>query len=382
MDRMIEARLARELPGQQPAEPAIDAEFLRRAWLDLVGMIPIPIETRAFLDDPSPYKRQALVNRLLKSPAYARRMQQVLGVMLMERRPEVYVPPAPWRDFLHQALTENRPYDVLVRQILAADGTDLATRPAARFFLDREADPNIITRDVGRLFLGRDMTCCQRHDHLLIDDYKQLHYYGLYTYLGRTVLIGGKETDGTIRPGSVAMLGEKAEGEVTFSSVFKRKIVHKTALRVLEGRPTTESALAKGQDYLIPPDKEGKVRPAPVFSRRALLGPSLTSTESTDFARSITNRLWAFVMGRGIVYPLDLHHGDNPPSNPELLDLLSTQLRAMKYDLKAFLRELVLTRAYQRSSEPPPIPAPSWPIPDTLPWHPCGQSLPSRWPGA
>ena len=242
IDRLIEARLARELPGQQPAAPATDAELLRRTWLDLAGMIPTPGETRAFLDDPSPYKRQALVDRLLESPAYARRMQQVFDVMLMERRPDVYVPSAPWREFLHQAFTENRPYDVLVRQILAADGTDPATRPAARFLLDREADPNIVTRDVGRLFLGRDMTCCQCHDHPLIDDYKQQHYYGLYAYLGRTVLAGGKEADGSIKPGSVAMLGEKAEGEVTFSSVFKKKIVHKTGPRVLEGRPPAEPA--------------------------------------------------------------------------------------------------------------------------------------------
>ena len=171
-------------------------------------------------------------------------------------------------------------------------------------------------------------------------------------------MAGGKEADGTIKPGSVAVLGEKAEGEVTFSSVFKKKVAHKTGPRVLEGRPAAEPALAKGQDYLVPPDKEGKVRPVPVFSRRALLGPSLTAPESAAFARNVANRLWALLMGRGLVHPVDLHHGENPPSNPELLDQLGTELAAMKYDLKAFLRELALTRAYQRSSEPPPDSSP------------------------
>jgi hypothetical protein len=358
IDRLIESRLSRELAGQQPAAPATDAEFLRRVYLDLAGMIPTPGEARAFLDDPSPYKRLKLVDHLFESVTYAWRMQQVFDVMLMERRRELFVPLAQWREFLHQAFAENRPFDVLVRQILAADETNPATRSAARFLLDREADPNLLTRDIGRLFLGRDITCCQCHDHPLIDDYKQQHYYGLYAYVSRTVLIGGRDADGTIKPGSAAMMGEKAEGDVTFSSVFKKKVVHKTGPRVLEGRPATEPALAKGQEYLIPPDKEGKVRTVPVFSRRALLGPSLTSPESSAFARNIANRLWALVMGRGVVHPLDLHHGDNPPTNPELLDLLGAQLMAMKYDMKAFLRELILTRAYQRSSEPPPDSSP------------------------
>jgi hypothetical protein len=96
----------------------------------------------------------------------------------------------------------------------------------------------------------------------------------------------------------------------------------------------------------------------PVFSRRALLGPSLTSPASEAFSRNIANRLWCLLMGRGIVHPVDLNHGENLPSNPELLDLLSSQLVAMKYDLKGFMRELLLSRAYQRSSEPPPDSSP------------------------
>jgi hypothetical protein len=354
IDQLIEARLASELPGQAPAAPATDAEFLRRVWLDLAGMIPTSAEARAFLDDPSPYKRLALIDRLLESPTYARRMQEVFDVTLMERRPDLYVRSEPWRQFLHRAFAENRHYDQVVRQILAADGTDPATRAAARFLLDREGDPNVITRDVGRLFLGMDLQCCQCHDHPLIDGYKQQHYYGLYAFVSRTVLVGGKEADGTIRPGSVAMLGEKADGDVTFSSVFKKKISHKTGPRVLDGASLTELSVPKGQEYLIPPDKDNKVPPVPVYSRRKLLGPSLSAADSPAFARNIANRLWALLMGRGIVHPLDLHHDDNPPTYPELLDLLARRFVTMNYDIKALLRELTMTRAYQRSSEPPP----------------------------
>lgn len=350
IDRLIEARLAQDLPGQTPAAPAADAEFLRRVRLDLTGMIPTADEARAFLDDPSPYKRSRLIDALLESPAYARRMQQVFDVMLMERRPDTHIPSPGWREFLHQAFAENRPYDVLVRQILESDGTEPKTRPAARFMLDREADPNVLVRDVGRLFLGVDLQCCQCHDHLMINDYKQQHYYGLYAFVSRTVLVND--------PKAGAVLGEKAEGDVTFTSVFKKKVTHRTGPRVLDNPPVAEPAVPKGQEYLVPPDKDGKLRPVPAVSRRALLGTSLASKDTPAFARNIVNRLWALMMGRGIVHPVDLHHDENPPSNPELLDLLTSRFVALNYDVKAFLRELTLTRAYQRSSEPPPNSSP------------------------
>lgn len=354
IDRLIEAKLAEELPGRAPAAPASDAEFLRRAFLDFAGTIPPVDEARSFLDDPSPYKRERLIERLLESPTFARRMAQVFDVMLMERRTEAYGPAAPWREFLFRAFAENRPYDVLVRQILEPDGSDPKTRPAARFLLERDADPHTMTRDVGRLFLGMDIQCCQCHDHPLIDDYKQQHYYGLYAFFSRSVMIGGKNACGVIAPGSVPVVGEKADGEVTFASVFKKKVTHKTGPRVLDGKPEPEPEAATGGGYLIPPDKDGKVRPVPVHSRRALLGEALTSDDDPAFARNIANRLWALVMGRGVVHPLDLINSDNPPSNPELLDLLASEIAARKYDVKGFLRELATTRAYQRSSEPPP----------------------------
>jgi hypothetical protein len=345
IDRLIEAKLEEELPGQGPAAPSTDAEFVRRIWLDLTGMIPPADEARAFLDDPSPYKRARLIDRLLESPDYARRMEQVFDVVWMERRPDLHVPAADWRAFLRKAFAENRPYDVLVQQILGADGSDPAVRPAAKFALDREADPNVLTKDIGRLFLGMDITCCQCHDHPLIDGYKQSYYYGLFAFWNRSVLIADPKG---------AVLGEKAEGDVSFSSVFKKKVTHQTGPRILDEEPLEEPAVSSWLTYYVPPDRDGKVRPVPFYSRRARLAESLASAEVQPFARNIVNRLWALVMGRGIVHPVDLHHDDNPPSHPELLDLLAERFVAMKFDIKALLREMVSTRAYQRSSEPPP----------------------------
>lgn len=340
VDRLIEAAL----PGE-PAAPATDAEFLRRAYLDLIGMIPTVDEARAFLDDPSPYKRSRLVEGLLNRPEYARRMQIVFDVMLMERRPDKYVTAPEWEAYLRDAFARNVPFDQLAREILSADGSDRVRRGPSKFALDRDGEPNLMVRDVGRMFLGRDFQCAQCHDHPLVGDYKQAHYYGLFAFMGRSSVV--QDAAG------VASLAEKADGDVTFTSVFdKSKAVHKTGPRVLDGAEVAEPAVVKGEEYWVFP--ADKVRSIPRHSRRANLAGQLASPEVPAFGRNIANRLWALMIGKGLVEPLDMISEENPPSNPELLDLLSNEFVATGYDVKAFLRELALTRAYQRSSEPPP----------------------------
>jgi hypothetical protein len=346
IDRLIESKMEREA-----APSATDGEFLRRVCLDLTGMVPTAAEARAFLDDPSPYKRQKLIDGLMAGPQYARHMQNVFDAMLMERRDDKHVPATEWRAFLRGAFAANLPYNQLVSEILSADGTDPKTRGAAKFYLDRLADPNLLTRDVSRLFLGRDLQCAQCHDHPLIDDYKQSHYYGIFAFLNRTTLFGADPAG--VNKNS-AVLAEKADGDVTFSSVFKKKVSHQTGPRILDGPAAPEPRVPKGAEYLIAPDKANKVRPIPRYSRRGELAKRLVSAAIPQFSRNIVNRLWAIMMGRGLVHPLDLDHAENPPADAELLDLMAREFVAIGYDIKTFLREVALTRAYQRSSEPPP----------------------------
>src|SRR6516225_3396729 len=116
-------------------------------------------------------------------------MATVLDVMLMERRPDKHVPHAQWVEYLRSAILANKPWDRLVAEMLAADGTDAKTRPAAKFYLDREAEPNVLTRDISRLFLGMNLQCCQCHDYPRIDDYKQIHFYDLFAFVSRTSLV-------------------------------------------------------------------------------------------------------------------------------------------------------------------------------------------------
>jgi hypothetical protein len=343
----IDAAIAAGYPdyAAKAAPPADDAEFLRRAYLDLTGTIPAADEVRAFLADPAADKRAKLVDRLLASPGYVRRMFWFLDVTFMERRPDAKVPRAAWEEYLRAAVAANRPYDALVREMLSSDGADPKTRPAAKFLLDRNLAPDPVTRDLSRVFLGRDIRCAQCHDHPNVDDYTQAEYYGLAAFLNRSSLFPNAAA-------ATATIGEKAEGDVTFVSVFdKDKKQNTTPPRVLGGRPLAETKPEKGKEYKVAP--AAGVRPVPTFSRRALLADAITSTENKAFARTAVNRVWAMLTGRGLVNAPDWDHPANPPSHPELLDLLTAEFVRHNYDVKWLVRQIALSQTYGRSSEVP-----------------------------
>jgi hypothetical protein len=333
--------------GVEPAA-ATDAEFLRRVSLDLIGMPPTADEARAFLKDAAVDKRVQLVDRLLGSPHFVRRFAQALDLMLMERRPNTNVTADEWQAWLVKSVRENKPWNELGKEILLADGADPAKRAPARFALDRGSDPNMLTRDIGRVFFGRDMQCAQCHDHPLVGDYLQSDYQGLFAFLQPSYAITKKEGDK-----QTVMEAEHAGGSVAFQSVFLH-VPRRTAARVPDGPSGTmidEPFYLPGDEYQVAPGDN--VKSIPKFSYREKLAELATNGSNEAFNRNIANRLWAFMFGRGLVQPVDWQNPDNPPSNPELLKLLSTRIAAMKFDMKAFVRELALTKAYQRAFTPP-----------------------------
>ncbi|REK12010.1 MAG: DUF1549 domain-containing protein [Planctomycetota bacterium] len=324
-----------------------DADFLRRAYLDLTGTIPAADTARTFLDDEDPAKRQKLVDRLLASPRFARHMQHTFDVMWMERRRDSGIARAEWQEYLRKHFEANTPLDQIAREILGADGSDPESRPAAKFYLDRQGEANLLARDVGRLFFGRDLQCAQCHDHPLIDDYLQSEYHGLMAFVNR----GQVFTDAKDK--NKVYFAELAEGEVSYESVFTGERRERVMPELPQGTPVTEPVLSKDEQYVVAPAKN--VRPIPKFSRRAQLASLATSGTSKAFNRNLANRLWALMLGRGVVHPLDMHHSANPPASNELLTLLADELVRSKYDLKHFLREIALSQAYQRASiEPEP----------------------------
>lgn len=329
---------------EAPAAQSSDAEFLRRIYLSLTGVVPSADEARAFLAEKAPDKRARLVDQLLASEGYARHMTNLFDALLMDRRADKHVKRPEWRTFLQTSFAANKPYDQFVREILSADGSDPKTRPAAKFYLDRDAEPNLLTKDISRLFLGMNLHCAQCHDHPLVDAYKQDHYFGLFAYLNRGYLFADKGT-------TVSIYAEKGEGDVTFQSVFVPKVTKNTGPRLPDGKEVKEPKFEKGKEYVKPVAK-GE-RGIPKFSRRALLAEQITSKENPRFARAAVNRMWYFLMGRGIIDPVELDHDANPPSHPELLQMLSEEFAANKFDLKVLIRAIVLSETYQRSSEAP-----------------------------
>jgi len=347
IDKLIAAGTA---DYEKLASPlADDSEFLRRITLDLTGMIPTTAQTRKFLADSNPEKRAQIIDQLLNSPEYARHMQRRFDVLMMRRLASKTVPPADWQAYLRQSFAENKPWNQLVQEIMEADGSDPKTRARARFYLDRAGDVNLITQDIGRVFLGADLECAQCHDHPEIDDFKMNDYYGISSFLIRSFVYTDKKKK------TKPVIAEKAEGETKFEDIFEiRDKVSKgprtIGMTIFGGEPLEEPTFKKGEEYVVAPKKDNSVRPVPKFSRRALLGKALTSPKNRRFARTSANRLWALMMGRGLIHPLQDDHSENPPSHPELLDLLTDQLVAMNFDIKAYLREIALSQTYQRTS--------------------------------
>jgi hypothetical protein len=322
-----------------PAARCTDSGFVRRIHLDLTGVIPNQSVTLKFISDASKDKREKLIDQLLASQQFADHMAVVFDVMLMERRPDKYVTTAEWRTHLSKSFAENKPLNKLASEILGADGVDKTLRPAAKFYLDRAVDKDLLVRDIGRLFLGVDLQCAQCHDHPEIDDYLHVYYHGL------SVFVSGSKTfrqkDGT------TVLQEMVTREVEFVSVFEPDKQKKTGPRLLEALLEIPD-LKEGEEYVEKPSRT--VRAVPKFSLRKLLAEKLPQKETPEFARNMANRLWAMMMGRGIVHPLDMHHSGNPASHPELLAQLGSTFAQNGYDVKKLLREFAISDTYQRSS--------------------------------
>ncbi len=185
----------------------------------------------------------------------------------------------------------------------------------------------------------------QCHDHPLVSDYLQSDYQGLFAFLQPTYTITRKEGEK-----QTVVEAEHAGSSVAFQSVFLH-VPRRTAARVPDSTMIDEPFYLPGEEYKVAPGDN--VKSIPKFSYREKLAELATNGSNEAFNRNIANRLWAMMFGRGLVQPVDWQNPENPPSNPELLQLLEKQIAAMNFDMRAFLRELALTNAYQRSFVPP-----------------------------
>jgi hypothetical protein len=318
-----------------------DATFLRRVTLDLTGNIPTAGEVLIFLKDQSPNKRKELIDRLIASDLFAGHWMERLSVMLLERLDQGKVTQTEWGHFLKQTLREKPLWDVMVRQMIKADGQGPA-RPAMKFL--GTADHHAMTENVSRLLLGMDLTCAKCHDHPSVKEWKQAHYWGLFAYLNQTRQATRKKED------KVYLVEGLASKKVEFESVFDLEKMN-TGPRLPNGEEVEIPKFEKGKEYEKP--AEDGLPAVPRFRPREQLAEDLTSGKNSGFVRNSVNRIWFLLMGRGLSHPLDQMHGKNPPSHPKLLELLAHEFVSHDFNLKWLLREIMLSETYQRSSRLP-----------------------------
>jgi len=339
----IDALIAAKLGG--PASPrADDAEFVRRLYLDLTGRIPSTAEARKFLERQEANKRELLIDELLQGPDYPRRMSELFNQMLMERLGTH----ADWEKYLADSFAKDKTWDQLAKELLAPNPDDEQTRGSALFLSKRlenygqnPVDFPALTRDLGRMFLGVDLQCAQCHDHPHIKDYKQVDFQGLFTF------IKGSSPRQDVKFPAVgeSLLDKKTE----YMSVFVQ-VKQEVGPRVPFMQEVAIPSFAKGEEFARAPDKKTRFPGQPKFSPLSVLADQLPTAQNEWFKKNAANRFWFVVMGRGLVHPLDLDHSANPPSHPELLTLLADEFAAGGFQIKSFLKELLLTETYQRSS--------------------------------
>ena len=346
LHKQIDALIDARGKGKPASAVSGDAEFLRRVTLDLAGRIPTVQEARAFLQEKSADRRARLIDRLLSGPEYPRHMAERFHILLMERLGDN----ADWNKYLLGNFEKNKPWDVMARELLSASGAPSAK--GAAFFLAKRlenyganpVDYPALTRDIGRLFLGVDLRCAQCHDHLFVRDYKQADFQGVFAFV-QNAANGGKSPPRVIE--------KPTTKKVAYSSVFE-KIQKETGPRLPGMKEIALPSFRPGEEWATKPDPKKKTPGTLRFSTLARLAEQVTDPSNKAFALNFANRMWYLMLGRGLVHPLDLHHSDNPPSHPKLLELLAREAVARKYDIKSLLREIALSRTYQRSSILPP----------------------------
>ncbi|MEX0712755.1 MAG: DUF1549 and DUF1553 domain-containing protein [Pirellulales bacterium] len=315
VDELLLERMSQA--GVEPAGQSDDAEFLRRAWLDVNGVIPTASDVREFLGDIRSEKRALAVERLLNSPRYATHLANVWSNMLLpaDAQIERIEQTAQFNGWLRRRFAENTRYDTLVADLLTTTGEgDRAG--AVLFYTAAEVKPEELAASTSRIFLGVQIQCAQCHDHPF-DEWKQRDFWSYAAFFARL------QTSAGGGPMATALV-DAPRGEVML--------------------PDSEEVVLPKYLGAEPPREDADV------NRRRQLAIWMVSRDNPYFARVAVNRVWAQLFGRGLVHPVDDFGEHNPASHPQLLDELAAWFVAAGYDLRALYGVLANTEAYQRTS--------------------------------
>ncbi|MEX0642246.1 MAG: DUF1549 domain-containing protein [Pirellulales bacterium] len=331
--------------GVRPSDKAPDAEWCRRVFLAVIGRIPTVRELDRFVADRSPGKRDALVEQLLTasdySEEYARSWTSIWASALVGRTggADDLVDREGLEQYLRRALLENKPYDRIVAELIAASGS---TKPgaenfngAANFLVAKlDADAVQATARTAQVFLGVQIQCVQCHNHPF-NDWKQERFWSLNAFFRQSRALRSKADDAT----SVQLIDEDFAGEGD-GDASQAEIYYEQPNGILKA---AYPVFLDGTRI----DPSGHV--ADVNRRREL---ARLVTASPLMAEAAVNRLWAHFFGHGFTRPVDDAGPHNPPSHPEMLQRLSREFAARRYDVKALVRWLVRSEAYGLTSRP------------------------------
>ena len=299
-----------------PSDLSTDSEFIRRVHLDVAGVLPTPERVQAFLADPDPAKRAKLVDELVERPEYAEFWGMKWADILRSTRKQVsYRGSHNFRRYIVDVFAKNRPINEFVTELLTSTG-DTMMSPAANYYRVAR-DPLECAESTAQLFMGVRMQCAKCHNHPF-ERWTQDDYYGLAACFAR---VGHKKP------------APDAEAETIFIA-RGGEVNHLRTGKVMPAKGPGSAPFAGSPDD----------------DRRVLLAKWLVSPENPFFARSIVNRIWYHMVGKGIVEPVDDFRDSNPPRNEALLDALAKDFVDHGYDFKRIVKAIANSRTYQLSA--------------------------------
>jgi hypothetical protein len=362
--------------GLTPTSRCSDEEFVRRVYVDLVGTIPSAAQVEAFLEDGRLEKREKLVDSLIASPGYARHFADLWAEVLVgaggTEKDKDYAPGI-FRPWLEREIAARRPYPDLVTEILTATGSPYSN-PAVNFFGRRNFTATDLAGGVSQAFLGVKIQCAQCHDHPY-EDIKQTDFRGMAAFFARM----------TLRPAEIPyeMFGDRAMKAVEKREEDRVKELMKNGMseeqarmQAQRQRPKTIEVGEISGDAQFPrrmkenPQRLEKI-PAEVAAtspkylhsieyqdsagstRRKALADWIVNPANQYTSRALANRYWGWLMGRGIVSPVDDFSSVNVPSVPAALDIVAKDTAESGFDTDRLVRIIAATRAYQLSSASP-----------------------------
>ncbi len=309
-----------------PSDLCADDEYVRRAYLDAIGRIPTSDEARSFLADKDAQKRAKLVDKLVEQPEFADLWALKWADVLRSSRKTIQQKGSyGMQAWLRGHFARNTPFDEVVREVITASGNTYANPPANYYRIAK--DPQSLAETTAQLFLGVRMQCAKCHNHPF-ERWTQDDYYGMAAWFARVK----QRPEGVIgtRPAAPAGAAEvvfvSRDGEVT---------------QPRTGKTMRPRFIGVG-DADVPAGAD----------RRDTLAIWLTGPENPFFAKSVVNRVWFHLMGKGIVDPVDDFRESNPAANDELLDALAKDFTRNKFDLKLLVKTIMKSRTYQLSAQP------------------------------